>query len=194
MARCAPKTLIKQDVNNANRKSTTSFGVSTGNGVAHFHDGVPMLGDSDTLAPTEYLGTFRRKTHFQPEMRLMLAVLEDAVECFQKNVLASRGKRKRHFDETESWILDEADDSVFSFEQICGALGLNHEYVRNGLIRWKHRKLSCRPETASHSRRITDEGVIIKGNLHRSRPDRKWPQAMSSRAKGPAKIAARASR
>jgi hypothetical protein len=73
---------------------------------------------------------------------LMLAVLEDAINCFQVNVMAERGKAKKLFDETVDWFLDENDDWIFSFGSICEVLRLNPEYVRGGLLRWKEKKLA----------------------------------------------------
>ncbi|MGH7926364.1 MAG: hypothetical protein ACREQV_01025, partial [Candidatus Binatia bacterium] len=54
----------------------------------------------DTLIPSEYLETFKRRTHLQPEKRLLLAVLEDGVACFQKYLTARDGRGKRYFQET----------------------------------------------------------------------------------------------
>ncbi len=99
----------------------------------------------DTLLPHQYFETVRRKAYLEPEKRLMLAVLEDAVLCFQDNVLAQSGKRKKLFEEAEEWILEEDDDGVFSFENICEVLGLDPRYVRQGLQRWKEKKLPKHP-------------------------------------------------
>src|SRR5262245_8368856 len=78
----------------------------------------------DTLIPAQYLETFRRRTFLAPEKKLMLAVLEDAVNCFKNNIVAKRGKAKRLFDDTEEWILEEAGDWLFSFANVCEVLGL----------------------------------------------------------------------
>jgi hypothetical protein len=55
---------------------------------------VTSLFQPDTLLPAQYLETFRRKAPLEPEKRLMLSVLEDAVACFQKH-LFSRDPRGR---------------------------------------------------------------------------------------------------
>lgn len=94
----------------------------------------------DTLLPAQYFETVRRKTHLEPEKRLMLAVLEDGVLCFQDNAWAQTGKRKKLFEEAEEWILEEDNDWVFSFENICEVLGLNPQYVRQGLLQWKEKR------------------------------------------------------
>ena len=100
----------------------------------------------DTLLPAQYLETFRRKAHLEPEKRLMLAVLEDAVGCFQKYIFARDGKGKASFREAKEWIVEEDSDWLFSFENICEVLGFNPQYVRQGLMRWKEKKLAERPK------------------------------------------------
>ena len=107
--------------------------------AAVFEETSASLFQPDTLIPDQYLETFRRK-RLAPEKKLMLTVLEDAVRCFQDNVTARGGKRKKLFDEAEEWILEENSDWLFSFESISEVLGLNPQYVRQGLLRWKEKK------------------------------------------------------
>jgi hypothetical protein len=44
----------------------------------------------------------------------MLAVLEDAIECFQQHVLAQYVWEKKLFQEAEDWILESNSDWLFS--------------------------------------------------------------------------------
>jgi hypothetical protein len=78
------------------------------------------------------------------EERLMLAVLQDAVECFQEHVLAQYVWEKKLFQEAEEWILEKNSDWPFSFENICEALQLNPDYIRRGLLVWKEAKRKTR--------------------------------------------------
>ena len=48
--------------------------------------------------------------YLEPEKKLMLAILEDAVACFQKYVFARDGKGKALFRETEDWVLEQQGD------------------------------------------------------------------------------------
>jgi len=68
----------------------------------------------------------------------MLAVLEDAVTCFQ-GYFAARDKTKtRLFREAEDWILQQKKSNwLFSFDNVCETLGLNPGYIRGGLQRWR---------------------------------------------------------
>ena len=106
---------------------------------------IASLFEPDTLLSAQYFDSLRRKAILEPEKRLVLAVLEDAINCFQDNVLAESGKAKKLFDEAEEWVLDEGGDWIFSFRSVCEHLGFNPDYVRRGLLRWKEKKLASRP-------------------------------------------------
>jgi len=101
---------------------------------------IASLFEPDTLLPAQYFGNLRRKTLLEPEKRLMLAILEDAINCYQDNLLAKRGREGRLFTEAEEWILEKGSDWIFSFKNICETLGFNPEYVRQGLLQWKEKK------------------------------------------------------
>lgn len=94
------------------------------------------------LALGEFCQICPIRRSLEPEMALMLAVLEDAISCFQRHVLASGGKAKRQFREAEKWIMEKDNEWLFSFENICEALGLSPRFVRKGLLRWKVKRLA----------------------------------------------------
>ena len=101
----------------------------------------------DTLLPAQYLETIRRENHLDPEKMLMLAVLEDGVTCFQKNISTRDEKGKRLLSEEEEWLLMEQNgDWLFSFDNICETLGLNPDYIREGLLRLRHHRLRERDQ------------------------------------------------
>ncbi|MGH7770633.1 MAG: hypothetical protein ACREQA_00165 [Candidatus Binatia bacterium] len=108
---------------------------------------VGSLFQPDTLLSTDYFEQFHRKIALEPEKRLMLEVLEEAVACFQRYVLAQNRKGRRLFREAEEWILEEDGDWLFSFENICEVLGLDPRYVLEGLLKWKKMKLAGLPKT-----------------------------------------------
>jgi hypothetical protein len=111
-----------------------------------FEDRLAALFQPDTLIPAQYMDTYRRKTHLEPEKRLMLAVLEDAIACYQKYVLARDGKGREMFRDAEEWISAEESEWLFSFDSVCEALGFNPAYVRAGLVRWKETTLQAQPK------------------------------------------------
>jgi hypothetical protein len=101
---------------------------------------VTSLFQPDTLLPEQFLDTFRRKQHLEPEKKLMLAILEDGIACFQKYLHARDGKGKSLFREAETWVLEKGD-GVFSFDSVCAVLSLDPDYLRRGLAEWKQAAL-----------------------------------------------------
>jgi hypothetical protein len=97
---------------------------------------IGSLFQPSSLLSAEYFEALRRKTILEPEKRLMLAILEDAVDCFQNNVFAQSVKGRRLFQEAEKWVVEVDRDWLFSFENVCETLELNPAYVRQGLLRW----------------------------------------------------------
>lgn len=71
------------------------------------------------------------------EERLMLAVLESAIEDYQKYALARDKRGRELFQQAEEWIMESGSPSFFSFENICAHLQLAPDYVRRGFLRWK---------------------------------------------------------
>lgn len=103
-------------------------------------DRVTSLFQPDTLLPEQFLDTFRRKQHLEPEKKLMLAILEDGIACFQKYLFARDGKGKALFREAETWVQDKGD-GVFSFASVCDILAFDPDYLRRGLAEWKQAAL-----------------------------------------------------
>ncbi len=104
---------------------------------------LPGLFEPDTLLPVQYFEAMRRKHLLEGEKRLVLSVLEDAVECFMKCIDSSTNKGQRLFREAEEWINLEDKKWVFSFDNVCEMLDINPEYMRRGLRGWKERKLEA---------------------------------------------------
>lgn len=77
------------------------------------------------------------------EKRLMLAVLQGALRDFQTYALVPRGRGRRIFDDAESWFRAEGG-GPFGFETICDAVGLDPDFIRDGLSRWR-REQRLRP-------------------------------------------------
>lgn len=96
----------------------------------------------------------------------MLAVLDNAIECFQKYVFAKREREKRLFQEAEEWILERNSDWFFSFENICETLQLYPDYIRQGLLCWKEAKLKSHSEeeqSNGHRKKAPLRGVAKTG-------------------------------
>jgi hypothetical protein len=94
-----------------------------------------------------------RKSYLEPEKKLMLAVLDNAIACFQKYAFARDRKRKMLFREAEDWVQDTNSDWPFSFANVCETLGFAPDYLRQGLGQWKAAKLKSRQRPRSISYR-----------------------------------------
>lgn len=95
------------------------------------------LFEPDTLLPSQHADRTGRRRLREGEHRLMVAILEDAVDVYRKQATA-RDTRKRHmFEDAEAWIEDRDATWIFSFENICAVLDLDPNYLRKGLHEWK---------------------------------------------------------
>lgn len=99
-------------------------------------ESILSLSGSDAVAPEQFADTFRCSEHLEPEKDLLLALLEDAIGCFQKYHSTQDRIGKERFHEAEEWIMQTGDEWILSFENICLLLGLDAEYLRRGLRQW----------------------------------------------------------
>lgn len=72
---------------------------------------------------------------WQPERRLMLAVLENAIDAYLGNAGSLRGIRLARYREASDWFRSGDTDWPFSFVRICEACGLDPVLVRRMLVR-----------------------------------------------------------
>jgi hypothetical protein len=99
----------------------------------------PIRDCVDDIAITStYWETVIRKSHFQPEKELMLAVLKDAIGIYKKQIHSGNAL----FKEAETWLFDREPDWLFSFGTVCAVLGLSPEKIRQNLLAWKLNALS----------------------------------------------------
>jgi len=103
---------------------------------------------NDTTLRDQYFATFRRSEHLEPEKALLMAILEDAIHCYRKYRAARDRAGRERFREAEQWIMEEGDDRLFSFHNVCELLGLDPQYIRRGV-----RELSAKPTETEKPRR-----------------------------------------
>jgi len=126
-------------------------------------DADQLAGDSactlDAVLPSQ-LDSNRADAGLVPEKRLMLAVLEEAVFTYQRDV----GVGGVEFGEVERWFADDDRDWPFSFVNICGALELEPSFVRHGLAEWARQRALL---PAGQRRRLRNPFRRMNGSRHR---------------------------
>lgn len=98
----------------------------------------------DTLLPSQFFDRVRRRSEHDGERRLMIAVLEDAVDVYRKQVGARDPRGQQLFIEAEEWIEDTDRSWLFSFQNICDVLDIDSDYLRRGLHAWKEKMVGGR--------------------------------------------------
>jgi len=88
--------------------------------------------DAGILMPAQYADLVRRNHTLEGELKLLMAVLEDAIRCYLRNVDAKGGERKREFIEVRNWFESTVAGpaGIFSFENLCEALGIEPHRLR----------------------------------------------------------------
>jgi len=114
----------------------------------------------DTLLPSQFFDRVRRRVEHDGERRLMIAVLEDAVDVYRKQAAAHEARGQQLFREAEEWIEDRDRTWLFSFENICDVLDIDSAYVRRGLHAWKER--ARRGQSPKRVALHTDDGDELR--------------------------------
>jgi hypothetical protein len=106
----------------------------------------------DMVLASQFFATLRRQgPSKRGEWHLVVAVLEDAISCFQKHALARDSHGRRLFREAYEWIMVSqshgappfGDDApAFTFDYICEVLGFDPDYIRRGLKHWRQEQLA----------------------------------------------------
>jgi hypothetical protein len=113
-------------------------------GFSASHDRLASLFEPDVLLPAQFFAAFRREGGLERERLLMLAVLEDAVDCYQKYAHARDPRGRQMYEESRDWVISSDRSWLFSFENICDTLEINADYVRRGLREWRDRNQNGR--------------------------------------------------
>jgi hypothetical protein len=101
------------------------------------HERAGGLFAPDTMLASQYFDRIRRRKALTGEQLLMCAILEDAVDAYLQHAAATRPDLQERFAEAERWVESEDRSWLYAFETICDYLGLEVDYLRSGLRRWK---------------------------------------------------------
>ena len=119
----------------------------------------------DLLLPLQFFTALRGRSQGDGQRRLMIAVLEDAIECFQKYVDAKDNRSRQLGSEAEEWFLTDDPNWLFSFVNVCETLGIDPEFLRQGLLAWKE-KQGVRQPVEEQTESTPDQSGRKRGGLH----------------------------
>jgi hypothetical protein len=127
----------------------------------------PTIG-SDLILPCQYYD-ISGGHHLTGEQRLMLAMLTDAINVYQKGVLSHLTQARRLYVDAERWIMREgpAGDAL-PFDTVCEALGINSTLLRRRIIGWKHtvhRECDARP-TPGQRVKVAPRMAAARNGVH----------------------------
>jgi hypothetical protein len=103
----------------------------------------------DTMLPSQYFSAMRKRVPQEAEYRLVVAVLEDAIDCYQKHSDARDSKTRQLFEDAAQWVGSDDRSWPFSFLNICDVLGLDPAYVREGLRGYDRRRAAGRAKVVT---------------------------------------------
>lgn len=129
--------------------------------------------------PVEALQSQKAGGVFRPGLvdpgvrRLLLALLEDALDSYRKYFSKLSRSGEIYFQEAEEWIRSDADD-LFSFAGVCEGLGIDPQWLRAELLRWKEKQFEaakhgiivCRSARALAVKRKHGEAAIRPRETH----------------------------
>jgi hypothetical protein len=139
--------------------------------MASFEKGNPPWGADDELRadlsppgpllPVQYYSA----PAASPYQRLLIAILEDAICCFQRNFAVRKGPRRILFQETQEWLFDSVGSAFLSCPMVCESLGINSVRLRRYLRQWQLRM------KAGHARPRLTRRRLVPDNPRITSPD-----------------------
>jgi len=90
----------------------------------------PLFHPLSILVPQTVVRDLARRS---PEMRLVVAILEDAVRAVVRNRDPRYRRDELEFLQARAWLLDDSRDWPFAFANLCDWLGLDMSAVRQSL-------------------------------------------------------------
>jgi hypothetical protein len=114
----------------------------------------------DVLLPVQHARRTGVRRSQRGEYRLMMAILEDAVDVYLKHAGALSDIKRQLFEDAEAWVESDDKTYVFAFESICHTLEIDPDCVRDGLRAHKARARVGRASIVSFPAVDTSEPVL----------------------------------
>jgi hypothetical protein len=126
------------------------------------------------LLPSQFYDLTRRSEVLSGELKLFVAVLEDAITCYLKNMGCLTPEQREQFFEVESWLKEEpvpgaGPQNLFAYRTMCESLGIDAESLRRWLVGLRASGVSAMRRPRRVSRVVSYRRQRI-GSQGRSRP------------------------
>jgi hypothetical protein len=98
------------------------------------HDDLPNIFAGVGILPIQYGESRRRKLPSEGERKLLFAVLEDAIRTYLRH--RDKGVEARNneeFVEAAEWLSSDEEGGPFAFVNVCEALGIEADCLREGI-------------------------------------------------------------
>lgn len=102
----------------------------------------PQAGD-DVILPAQFFAA-PSDPRSEPERRLMVAVLEEAIGSLLAGIGEVTPERRAVAREAERWFASDAHAGPFAFASICDVLDIDPTRVRETIAAWRTRRRAFR--------------------------------------------------
>jgi hypothetical protein len=106
-----------------------------------------MIGTADKAV--SLVARRRRLSSYDGEIKLMLAILENAIHGYLRGPGGRNNEQRAEFIEAEQWLIEDDASELFSFRNLCESLAIDSRWLRQSLISLRLREK--RPALNQHS-------------------------------------------
>ena len=92
---------------------------------------------TDPVVTDQFFRHFSGPGPVAPERELLIAILADGIECYQKYSTSRSSVGRKLFQEAREWIFAENEDAPLAFVNVCDALTLDPGYLRQRLLAYE---------------------------------------------------------
>jgi hypothetical protein len=144
----------------------------------------------DIITPEQFGDRIRPASADRPELRLMVAVMENGIATYLRYALDARIPAKRRarrlFGEAKAWVESDDISWPYSFTNLCAALGFDAAQLRKGLDTLRESTTPDRTTSRLSIRRINGSRHVIGAGSERRRPRRSARAQRRERLQRPA--------
>ena len=139
----------------------------------------------DIITPEQYADRMKPASADRPEIRLMLAVMENGIATYLRYALdaciPAKRRARRLFGEAKAWVESDDISWPYSFANLCTALGFDVSQMRRGLESLQGAGVTEAPMQRISVRRINGSRHVIGAGSERRRPRRSARERRASR-------------